>query len=513
MGRVLTDSISLSYCKEIGLGDPGIEWNLTEIDAINNFGAEITTVVREPISKNRQRSKGIVSDLGSTVGFDTDLTCSSFRDFISGFCFVRGINSDVTQIPSSGAIDITNHYIVNPLTAGQADKMDDDTLLWVTGGIVYANNGLKSVSIDIITGATEITVKETLVTETDKFDISFAGKREDSGANLSWEWSSILKNATLTGIDVGVRLASMGLVKGAEIHIGSIDNKGDTVIKNAFENVQADDIYGYARCLDISDDVVIFDKVDLTLQYTNSTPPTTDIDILFGEFFRNVSVDHDDFVQQSYQFELEFPNLGAGGTDEYQYSIGNLCDSLAIKLPETDKATITYGFIGTDTENPTSLRKPGADTPIQPNMREAFSTSTDIVKLRIAEIDDNGISTDFKDVNITLNNNVSPEKVLGTLGAKFMNAGIFNIDIETRLIFTDSAVINKIRNNETITIDFIIKNGDGVIIFDLPEATLGGGLRDFPRNESVLINVKSQPYGSSNFGTSIGISVFPVPLP
>ena len=157
--------------------------------------------------------------------------------------------------------------------------------------------------------------------------------------------------------------------------------------------------------------------------------------------------------------------------------------------------------------------KTGAANAAKPVQVAAFNTSADIVRLRITEVDEDGLTTDFKSVTLTLNNNVSPEKVVGQLGARFMNAGNFEVDLETQLVFTDGVVVDKIRDNETVTLDFILKNEDGVIAVDIPSMALGGGDREYPVGESVLINTTGQAFQDSDLETSLGVSLIPVPLP
>ena len=517
MGRVLTNNVSISYTIETALGVAGTTWFLLEPNAISTFGANITTVARDPISRNRQRRKGTVTDLDSAVEFDEDLTLSSFRDFIEGFAFVTGINSDVTQLASTAAETTGDSYTgLTALTAAQADKMEIDTLIWVTGGTNVLNNGLKAVDADIATAATAISVAENLADETADFKISIAGHRIASGDAVTWDWDGTSKLATMTSTGLAATLTAVGLTPGQLIHIGSILTADSTTIVNAFENSVANDMFGYARFVNFSGaDAAIFDKVDTALQFDDLVDPLTPIDILIGEFIRNVPTTSADFLERSFQFEVEFPNLDAGGGSEFQYALGNFCNTAAFTLPLTNKATVTFGFIGTDTENPivAGSRKTGASAASNPIDTGAFNTSSDIARLRITEADEDGITTDFKSLTMTLNNNVSPEKVLGTLGAKFINTGNFEIDIEAQLIFTDGIVVNKIRDNETVSMDFILKNDDGIIAVDVPSMTLGGGDRAFPVNESVLINTTAMAFQDPILGTSIGVSIFPVPLP
>lgn len=514
MGRVLTNNVSLIYTIETALGTAGSEWFLLEPNEISAFGATITTVARDPISRNRQRRKGTVTDLDSAVEFASDLTLSSFRDFIEGFCFVSGINSDVTEIAATAAETTGDSYTVAALTTAQADKFEVDTLIWVTGGANEANNGLKAVDADIAGSATSISVAENLVDETASFRLSFAGHRVSAANTVTWTWDAGNKLATLEETGVGTLLQALGLTAGQIVHIGSVAAIGGA-IQNAFENAAANDMFGYARVQGFTANTVVFDKVDAALQFTDSTDPATPVDILFGQYVRNVPTTSSEFLERSFQFEVEFPNLDTGGGSEFQYALGNFCNTVSFELPLTDKATATFAFIGTDTENPVvaGSRKTGASAAGSPTRTGAFNTSSDIARLRITEADEDGITTDFKSLTMTLNNNVSPEKVLGVLGARFINTGNFEVDIEAQLVFTDGAVVDKIRDNETVTMDFVIKNDDGVIAVDIPSMTLGGGDREFPVDESVLINTTAQAFQDATLGTSIGVSIIPVPLP
>ncbi len=512
MGRVLTNNVSMAYTIETALGVAGTTWFLLEPNSIDEFGADITTVSRDPISRNRQRRKGTVTDLDSAVAFEEDITLSSFRDFVEGFCFVTGINSDVTQLATTAAETTTDSYTVSALSAAQADKFEVDTLIHVTGFTNAGNNGLKTVDADIASSATAITVAENLVDEPSPpadAKLSFAGHQVAAGDVVTWDWDAGTNTAVLALTGLGTLLQALGLTLGQLAHIGSPDGSGG--VQNAFENAAANDMFGYARVKAFTADDVTFDKVDTALQFDDLTDPATAVDVLFGEFIRNVTTTAADFLERSFQFEAEFPNLDVGGNSEFQYAKGNFCNTLAFNLPITDKATMTFGFIGTDTDNPVTAgsRKSGASTATDPTKTAAFNTSSDIARLRITDADETGLTTDFKSLTLTLNNNVSPEKVLGTLGAKFINSGNFEVDVEAQLIFTEGLVVDRIRDNTTVTMDFVVRNGDGAIAVDLPSMTLGGGGRDFPVNESVLINTTAQAFQDPTLGTSIGISIFP----
>jgi hypothetical protein len=317
----------------------------------------------------------------------------------------------------------------------------------------------------------------------------------------------------LTGI--GTLLQSLGLKVGQFVHFGSIASEGSTTIQNAWQQSAANDGYGWARVRQfVNANTVVFDKLDTRLKFTDAAIATA-VDILFGEFIRNVATSDADYLERSFQFEAAFPNLDTGGGAMYSYAKGNYCNEVQFQLPLTDKAVASFAFIGTDTESPVvaGSRKTGASAAATPTDTSAFNTSSEIARLRVTDTDEAGLTTDFKNLTLTLNNNVSPEKVLGTLGAAYINTGNFDVTFETQLVFTNDDVVARIRNNTTVTMDFILKNSDGCIAVDIPNLSLGDGSYDFPINESVLINTTGSAEQDDTFGTSIGVSILQVPLP
>ena len=422
----------------------------------------------------------------------------------------------MTDLAVSAVGSGSDTYTVAALVAAQAGKMNIGTLLWAAGFSVRENNGLKSVDANIANAATAVGVNQDVHSEAvpSGARISLAGYRIPSASSPTWRWVSGSKQATLTLAAIGTALEARDLTLGQTVHIGSVESIGDD-IANGFRAAAANDMVGYARVVSLAPGSVVFDKVSMALQVDSTSSPN-EIDVLFGEFIRNQAVDDADYLERSFQFELTSPGLGeTGGVAEnrYEYSKGNYCNTVGFALPLTDKAVGTFAFIGTDTESPVAAQNVDAANAQSPTQRAAFNTSADIARLRVTDADEAGLSTDFKSLTLTLNNNVSPEKVVGTVGAKFINFGNFFVDLETQLIFTNEDVIQRIRDNATVTMDFVVKNSDGVIAVDIPSMILGGGGREFPRGESVLINLTCEANDDNIFESSLGVSIIPVPLP
>jgi hypothetical protein len=508
MGRVLTNNISLSYSIEASFGvlNSSGEWKLLEPNDITTFGATITTVARNPISRDRQRRKGTTTDLDSAAEFEHDLTREVFIDFAEGFAFAnfKGLANAVIR---SGAAGENLAADDDPPPGGADSGYTHDALsaAYPTGQLVYArgftntiNNGLK----EVITGSTTtdtLIATDTLVDETP----SQAANATLSVAGFRFGTGEI--DITVTGTTAVIARQSgtkdfttLGLEAGQLIHVGGL------LVANQFSAGA-----GYARVVSVPNATTInLDKLSSALTTDDGVGDT--VDLLYGRFLKNVTTDDADFLERSFQFEAALPNLGNPSGDRYEYSLGNFCNTMAIALPLSDKALVTFGFIGTDTNVPTSTRATNADTPTLPVQTVAYNTSSDVLRLRIQEVDETGLTTCFKDVTLTLNNNVSPEKCLGTLGALFMNTGNFEVDLEGQILFTDEDVASAVRNNTTVTMDTLLTNDDGALAIDIPSMTLGGGDKEFPVNESVLMNLTGQAFQDSILGTSIGISLFPV---
>lgn len=492
MSRVSTNTVSLAYTIETALGVAGTLWKLVEPNAISALGPDITTVSRNPISKDRQRKKGTTTDLDSSAEWDGDLTMDHFRDFAEGFVFAQ-FNGPIKFGPmeTDGVTAVTG---ANSYTVDANGDLAQYALVYARGFTNAANNGLKEVAA--ASTGTNLIVVETLVAEASppaNASVEVCGVQGTSG-DITVDVNGNLTSTTLD-------FTTLELTAGQFIWVGGVadTDRFGTAASPATER-------GFARIVSIAANLLTLDKTEGT--WTTNAGAAKTIHLYFGKFLRNVPVDDVDYIERSFQFEGAYPDLEAVGTDAYEYSIGNYCNQMDIELPLTDKAMITFGFTGTDTEPATVTRKSGAATPIEPQETVAFNTSSDIARLRITEVDETGLSTFFKNITLTINNNVTPEKVLGTLGAAFMNTGNLEIDLDSSMLFTNKEVTAAIRDNTTVTMDFSLRNDDGGLFFDLPACTIGGGGKEFPENESVTITTPVMAFEDPTLGTSIGIALF-----
>ena len=486
MARTMTNNFGLAYAEETTFGTvPTSKWRTLQPNSLSTMGRSITTVSRDPISKERQREKGTVTDLDSAVEFEADLTREDFVNFSEGFTFADKTSgpSDYSVFDSNGADASTGPDI---FTIASDVAWQENTLVFGSGYANSENNGLHVVGTSSTT--TTIPVGTTLVAETAPTgaNLEVCGVRGTDitiAAATSYTASTGFTLASASAIDWTVT----GLTAGQFVYIVGATS-------------------GYARIKSITATTLTLDKKGSSILDESSGSA---ISVYYGPYIRNVDVDDASYSERSYSFEGSYKDLGGVGADEYEYAKGNYCNSMAINMPLADKATVTFGFIGTDTDDPITSRKTGPSTALDPSQTTAFNTSSDFARLRITDTDELGLTTDFKDMTLTLNNNVSPEKVLDTLGAKYMNTGNFEVDISTTVLFTNSSVVDAIRANTTVTMEVGLFNDDGGMVLDIPEMTIGDGTKDFPVNESITVALNCMAHKDETYGISLGISQFP----
>lgn len=505
MSLVKTNEISLQVAVEASLATlPGSPiWDLLEPNVINSFGATITKTARNPISKLRQRRKGTTTDIESGVEFEADLTGDHFKKLAEGFVFAAFSSFNGSKI-QAGALfqdlvaETTGSQYQHDALAG---AIPVGRLVYARGFDIAGNNGLSVVSgvpSTTVTPVTGLTLVDEVPGNTSGATLEVCGVRTAVGdIDITVTGTTgILTSTTLN-------FTTLGLTNGQLIYIGGLTGT------NRFASGR----HGSARVTSIAANALGLDKIRTTPAATalqTEANTTIALDILFGRFLRNVDVDHASYLERSFQFELAYPNLGGVGTDGYEYAKGNYGDTMSVSLPGQDKATVTFGYVGTDTPSATTSRASGASNPVEPVETTAFNTSTDLARLRIENVDHDGLTTCFKSMTVTLANGVTPEKCLGSLGALGLNTGNFLVDIEAQATFDNVEVTEAIRNNDTVTLDWVTKNGDGAIGWDLPALTLGGGDKEFPVGETVRINLQGEVFADPTLGTSIGLSLFPV---
>jgi hypothetical protein len=487
MGSVLTNKMGLAYSVEL---TPGVlagspVWKGVEFDSLSKFGAVIGKVARNPVSKAMQRQKGSVVDLDSEVAFETDLTMENSKDFMEGF-FYATFKGTAPLVPTA--------VITTAYTVPVGPVLASGTLVFARGFTNALNNGLKQVTTGSTTTSVAILgggmVAET-TTATQNDSVEVCGVQGASG--------DIQVNAAVNLTSTTLNFTTLGLT------VGQVCFLGDTGAAFQFANAAN---RGWFRIRAIAANLLTIDNKSAL--YVTDAGAAKTIRIFFGRFVANVASNDGTYLERTFQFEADMPNLGVSpGVAEYSYAKANYCNELKITMPLTGKVSAMFSFVGFDTTTPTTTRAAGAATPILPVQKAMINTSSDMGRLGVKNVDETGLSSFMKSVNLTIRKTTSAEKALGTLGAVAMNFGNFESDAEIEALLTQSEALLAIRDNRKVLFSIGLRNGDGGLFFDAPSNTIEGGSLSFPLNETVKIGSKIMSNQDDTLGYSLSCSTLP----
>lgn len=441
------------------------KWYNIPFNDIGSFASTLDKVARNPISLDRQNKKGSTTNITAAPAFTIDNTL----DFMYFFAPVMHF----TKWKGDADLRTVTAVTASAYTVETSVVLQEGSLVVARGFSRAANNGVKQVGA----GATTTSIPTSgLEVETPANVVSVhpCGHRAAMG-DISMDAEG---NLVSTALD----FTTLGLNVGQFIYVTELGTSG------------------YARVTNISANLLQLDSHSTTPAAAPGTGLT--VDLLYSAWCRNVPVNSPDFSVNHMMIEVGY-DLPDGRA--YEYADVTVLNTAAISLPLTDKSTIEIATVSKDIRPATTTRRAGTFLDFTAN--ELFNTSDDIGRLRLKDIDDNGLTTYFTECTVNVNNNVNPKNILGVLGAADILYGNFEVTDSMTTLFTDLKVTQALRNNVTASVELAMQNNDGAILIDQPEITLGGGEKSFPVNDAVEISLENNAFGS-RFGYTQSVSLF-----
>jgi hypothetical protein len=501
MSNVLTEGTNLACAREASFGvQPTGGWFNLRPNDHGDIGSSIKKTSRTPITSRRQVFRPIVTDLDSGVPYKADITIDDLDNFMEGiFCAVvkHSGGTGVSKFRPTAVVD--GGVAADEYTVAAGGALPANTLIVARGFQNALNNGLKVVvatsgntAIKVATGSlvAEVVPAAPLSYSNPTVEVAgVQGASGDIGADASGNLTSTANIWTTVGLNVGQWIRLGDLPSGAAF---------------AFANTA---YVGFARVRAIAAGLLTLERRQWTVGAADTGVGKT-IRVFFTSWCRNVALTHADFVKPSYAFEIVYPDLNSPGVAEYEYPLGNVLDEAKFELPLTSKATMELTFVGTNTPDPVTSRATGADAALDPVTELALSTATDVPLLQIQNVDESGLTTEFKSLTLSFKNNATPEKVIGTLGANRINAGRFEVMIDAEVIFTSSQVVKAIRDNRRVSLGCALSNADFGAFIDVIAMDMSEADREFPTNQSVKLKVKSTGFYDPQLQSTASISKF-----
>lgn len=460
-------------------------WHGLEPNSYSDFGGELSTVARAPIDPSRQNKKGTITDLDASGGFNVDFTKSNLVRLLQGFFFADARQLPSTQ-PLNGAAVALSSVAASTKTFAAASGLGSfaaGQIVFASGFANAANNGLKTVASS---AAGSVVVAESL---TDEASPPASAKLEAVGFQFA---SGDVNLAVVSGVPSLVATVAdfttlPGLIPGLWVFIG-----GDSAGTRFANNV------GYARIKTVSAKSLTFD--DTTFTPADESGASKTIRIFVGTVIKNEKLPSL-IKRRSYNIERQ---LGEGPTStQAEYLEGAVANEFTLNVPQADKlnADLTFvacdnthrsGEAGDEIKSGTRIGVPGED---------AYNTSSDIYRIKMSVIDPASSNPSalfgyVSEANVSINNNVSPNKAIGTLGAFDTSAGNFEVGGSITAYFTTISAVRAVRQNADVGLSIIGASKNAGFVFDIPLLGLGGGRLNVEKDAPITVPL--EPAGAEN---------------
>lgn len=472
--KIDSNVTNLAYAKEEclkqlpGTGGADAVWRTLEANSYSDFGGELSTVARSPISQSRQNKKGTVTDLDASGGFNIDHTQNNLLELLEGFFFSALSKKANTTI--SAAVASTDDWTVASSTGFAVGH-----IVLAEGMGLAANNGLHVVNG--VTDGTHISTADSLADETHAGTIRVVGFEATAG-DLDINVTSNIVTLTSSSLN----FTTLGLTPGEWIFVGG-DGAGKSFVNNK----------GYARIKTISANAIVFDDVSWTPQTESSSTET--VQLFFGTVLKNGA------TLYSYQLERQ---LGSGPTaTQAEYLEGAVANELTLNIPQTDKLNVDMTFVACDN----TFRSGESGDTIKIGSRlaalgeNAFNSSSDIYRLKLhinsALTSSPGALFNYvTEGNISINNNASGVKAVGVLGNLDVSVGNFEVGGSLTAIFTTVAAAKAVRDNADVGFSVIAASKNAGFVYDIPLLGLGGGRHNVEKDQPITVPL--EPAGAEN---------------
>jgi len=467
-------------------------WQTREPNSFDDLGGDYTKTARKTFSPSRQRKKGSTTDLDVDGGYNEDLTQNNMQTELEEFFFAE--MREQTFLSGVAADAAMNDYTV----ASSAGLIAGHIVL-AKGFDETANNG-----VHVLNGVTDGT------------HVSVAGPLADEAgaASQTLEVVGFQFTAGDVSIDVvggkavltsaAVDMNDFGLIPGQWVFLG---DSSDAAYR--FAGVEP----FYARVYSISDDgsEVRFDKTTMAVVTDAGAGQT--VRIFFGPCIRNEE-DPDLIKRFSSVIERTLGRDDDGVQSEYL--TGAVANELTWNSPQAGLVNLDMSYIGqkantrTGAEGPLSAR--ADNTRLTALGEDAFNTSSNIYRLRLAVIDPNTLNPNplfarVTEWSATFNNNVSSAKAQGVLGGFDTITGNFDVDMECSAYFTTVEAIHGVKCNWDVTFDAIYAKQNAGVYMDIPLLSLGGGRLEIEQDAAIMLPLENAA-AESEFGHTALIGWF-----
>jgi hypothetical protein len=491
MSEVNAETLNVAVAEESTHGTiPSTNWTNIEPNELSGTEATINKQARTPFTITRQLRRSFKAGVDVGLSMELDVTLDHILLFAEAM-----FKSNLKHSGGTGlAVFRPTAATATGFTVAALGNLADGTLVASFGWPEDENNG-----VFVVDGAsgTEITVAGGLTANGAPpsnvlvLVVGFQFAAGDLELDVDGNLTTTAKNLT-----------QLGLNKGQWIYLGGADE-----IDPPYRFDDAD-YFGHAK-------IALTPAANkLTLarrSWTVGAPDnggTRTIRLFYTAWIRNVARLHADEKLVSHSFEIAYPGLSAGPAAAYRYKAGCMLNTCAFAMPAEGKMTMQLEFIGKTTTDPSPDRLAGPSSARDVVSELAISTSSDINRLSVEEVDESGLMTDFADISLTVNNNITPADAVGFEGNRFTPLGVFQVDVAANAYFTTEEIATAVSDNRILRLAAGGRNDEFGLLIDVPSTGELAAPESIQHNQLVTVNASIQGFIDRHEAYTAGMSLF-----
>ena len=154
-----------------------------------------------------------------------------------------------------------------------------------------------------------------------------------------------------------------------------------------------------------------------------------------------------------------------GESDSYFYYRGCQISSAEFSFQTASILSASLGIVGF-TEEPTATAVSGETEVAIP----AYSIMNSVTSITTLDVTGLPVGTEIESIDVNVDNNVTPAKAIGTLGAVDLAQFTMDVTGNINVYFENTTIFQNFQNNQSFAINIIVTDADGnTIEIDMPK--------------------------------------------
>lgn len=491
MGKAKSEATTVRLGSEAAWGTaPGAgAWTRTGVNpgGITDWYSKNTYVERDPLSTYASREKG---DLVGRV-VEPKLTHDLNKDWIDLHagpifrCVAKHGGNKGQSLYRPTAVTATGY------TVPANGDLTQGLLVRARGFATAANNGVK------VVGAASIGT-----------EVKTAGLTAEAAppANVTLEVCGVEGGAGDIQINAGNHLISTVLdFTTLGLNVGQGIIVGGSAAANQFATIAGQ---GRAFIKSIAANLIELEDHSWTVAGADAGGGKT-IRLGFSRWYRNVPIDHADYLEPSLHGELEELGPGTANAAIYTYAEGLGVKTFEIDAPLEAKIVTTVGYVGKNIGDPVLVanRNAGAAAAYAPQAIALIDTASDTKKVRLFEASGELVG-EVNSYKLSFENNIKARKVQGSIGAQDLIYGKFEPNLTMEAYFTNWDQAKALNDNRDLKWDAYHANHQVGLWWRMPYVALRSGARSYPANDAVMISCDVPGFRDPTTNVVASLSVF-----